>query len=150
VAEVKEFHSSPVQQMIGKKIPAMQLKDLDGNSFDLLSGKLVLVNFWGSWCEPCRQEMPALDLLHRTFKNKGLTVIAIAEHEQPEISREYLRSHRFELRGAADEKQEVWNQFQKPGFPTSFLIDSNGVVIDLYSGSGLANLQAALLKANIW
>src|ERR1700675_5071885 len=67
------------QLQVGMPAPAVRAELLDGGTFDSLkqSGKVVVLNFWATWCKPCREEMPALDAYYRAHRAEGLEVIAI-------------------------------------------------------------------------
>jgi outer membrane lipoprotein-sorting protein len=94
--EVKElsfpsFPGTTRTDLIGREAFDFTLKDLDGREVNLrdLRGKVVLLSFWASWCDPCRAEMPSIEKLHREFKDKGLVVLGI-NAEPPEIARQFL------------------------------------------------------------
>jgi thiol-disulfide isomerase/thioredoxin len=113
--------------------PALHLDDLDGVGHDLagLRGRLVLVNFWATWCPPCRREMPSMERLHRTLKDQGLTVLAVDLGEDAETV--------FAFTGQLDpaptfpmlmdpegKTAEAWGVL---GLPTSFVVDPQGRIV---------------------
>jgi len=103
------------------------LTDLQGNTWTLqnLKGKLVLVNFWATWCPPCRKEMPDLDALYRNFKDRGLIVLAISDEEAAKV-RPYIQEHNVSYPILLDPGRKVNETFQVEGIPKSFVYDRNG------------------------
>lgn len=122
---------------VGKQILDFQLKDLDGHerSFAELHGEVTLVNFWATWCIPCRAEMPDLDALYRDYKDHGLVVLGIARDPHPGPVREFLSdqvqvSYLNLIADAAVE--ELFGGI--PGIPMTFLLDREGVVREQFIG----------------
>lgn len=103
------------------------LTDLDGRKWTLLGlrGKVVLVNFWATWCPPCRKEMPDLDALYRKFKGEGFVVLAISD-EQRNTVRMFLSSHKVSYPVLLDPGDIVHKRFDVIGIPKSYLYDRNG------------------------
>jgi thiol-disulfide isomerase/thioredoxin len=77
--------------------PAFLLRDSDGNvvRLDDLRGKVVLLNFWATWCPPCRLEMPSMEALHNELRSQGLVVLAIAPRESADDVRSFYNEHRL-------------------------------------------------------
>jgi peroxiredoxin len=117
--------------------PNFSLKDPTGKTIELkqLRGKPVLLNFWATWCAPCREEMPELELLYREHKDKGLVVLAVSMDEAraardiPEFLKEgdpRVGAYTFPV--ALDLNQEVVKQYKLLGVPQSYFIDPAGVI----------------------
>ena len=117
--------------------PNFSLKDPSGKTVELrqLRGKPVLLNFWATWCAPCRDEMPELEQLYREHKDKGLVVLAVSMDEAraardiPEFLKEgspSIGSNTFPV--ALDLNQEVVKQYKLLGVPQSYFIDPAGVI----------------------
>jgi peroxiredoxin len=112
------------------RMPRFTLKDVDGREFssEELRGKVALVDFWMTTCEPCRREMPGFEQLQNEYRDRGLVVIGIAlDEDAAEVSRfaRELRVH-YRLLLSNQEVQERWGGIQ--GIPTTFLVDRSGVV----------------------
>lgn len=127
------------------------LEDLSGEKVNLksLRGKVVLLNFWASWCGPCRIEMPYIDKLQKEFKGKGLVVLGIND-EEPDIARDYLRKNHITFRSLIDIEQEVSLLYQVTAIPTVFIIDRQGKIS--FQEVGLSReeaLREALSEAGI-
>jgi thiol-disulfide isomerase/thioredoxin len=112
----------------GKPAPALLLSDLDGKAWSLaeLKGHPVLLNFWASWCEPCRAEMPSLELLATRHEKAGLVVLSVNFKEPPPTIRRFLEVLPFSLPILLDRDGEVAAAWTPRVFPTTVLIDRNG------------------------
>jgi peroxiredoxin len=107
-----------------------QLKDLKGKSWTLkdLRGQVVLVNFWATWCPPCRKEMPDLDALYSRFKKKGLVILSISD-EKPEVVEKFLADKSYRYPILLDPGRKVEEQFAVEGIPKSFGYDREGKLV---------------------
>jgi peroxiredoxin len=106
------------------------LTDLDGRQWTLrdLRGKVVLVNFWATWCPPCRKEMPDLNALYKELKDKGFVVLAIS-NEKPETVRSFLAKHKVGYPILIDPGDKVHKEFVVDGIPNSYLYDRDGKLV---------------------
>lgn len=100
-----------------------------------LKGKVVLVNFWGTWCVPCLREIPELVALSHRFKGEGLEVVGIAiDSGRPEDIRKFMAEHGMDYLILIGDLSVVKSRFHVIGFPTSLLIDRRGMVQKRYVG----------------
>ncbi|HKJ87249.1 MAG TPA: TlpA disulfide reductase family protein [Gammaproteobacteria bacterium] len=111
--------------------PDFQLKDLDGQSHSLadLRGKVVLVNFWASWCPPCREEMPSIQRLYKDLKGRDFQVLAVNVGEEESNVFSFARGQlgtKITFPLLLDPDAKVINRFPVKGLPTSFLVDRKG------------------------
>ena len=108
--------------------PALNLVDLEGKTWTLASlyGKVVMLNFWASWCEPCRVEMPALDALVLRHQAAGLVVLAVNHQEPPEVIKRFWDQRPFALPVLLDRDGAVTAAWGVRAFPTTVLIDRRG------------------------
>jgi peroxiredoxin len=107
------------------------LADLNGNKWTLqaLRGKVVLINFWATWCPPCRQEIPILKSIYDRFKDHGLIVLAISE-EDPATLRKFVAENDVEFPVLVDAGAEVQkNAYHTVGVPVSFIYDRSGRIV---------------------
>jgi peroxiredoxin len=106
------------------------LTDLDGKTWTLrdLRGKVVLVNFWATWCPPCRKEMPDLDALYNRFKDQGLVILAIDDEEVGKI-KPYLTEHPVTYPVLLDPGRKVNQAFRVDGIPKSFVYNREGKLV---------------------
>ncbi len=115
----------------GQSPPNFVVRGVNGEaiSLDQYKGKTVLLNFWASWCEPCRVELPQLRKLAASLDPKNFIVLTIAVEDQKEAALEQLGAHSGNLIPAFDLDGSVRAQFKLQGFPESFLVDREGKLI---------------------
>lgn len=108
--------------------PDFSLRTLEGRTVSLAAvrGQVVLVNFWATWCRECRLEMPALEVLHRRFAARGLTVIGINSREGAAVVAPYLRELDLTFPVLLDSDGTVTRRYGVIGLPTSFLVGRDG------------------------
>jgi thiol-disulfide isomerase/thioredoxin len=122
---------------LGEAAPDFALPNLRGQPIALASlrGRPVLVNFWATWCPPCRAEMPDLDDVARESAASGLTVLGVNLQEEPLTIAAYLRT--LGVGGVSpliDGSGAVFRQYRVSGLPTTVAIDRDGVVRDIHIG----------------
>ncbi|HXC00438.1 MAG TPA: TlpA disulfide reductase family protein [Terriglobales bacterium] len=110
--------------------PEFTLKDLSGKSwtFSDLRGKVVLVNFWATWCPPCRKEMPDLEALYERFGSKGLVVLGISDEEAAKVE-PFIRERKVSFPVLLDPGRKVNDSFVVAGIPKSFVYDRDGKLV---------------------
>lgn len=135
---------------VGRAAPAFRLRDLDGSAAELTEfrGRYVLLNFWASWCGPCRGETPALQAFFEQ-QAPGLVVIGVNQQEEAETARAFAESFGVTYPIALDADGQVSGAYRvTTGLPVSFLIDPDGVIQGIHLGaltdSDLAGLAAEL------
>ncbi len=106
------------------------LTDLHGKAWTLkqLKGKVVLVNFWATWCPPCRKEMPDLDALYSRFKAQGLVILAISDEEDAKV-RPFIEEKKIGYPILLDPGRKVNQAFVIDGIPKSFVFDREGKLV---------------------
>ncbi len=143
---------------MGSRVPAVgmqaedfQLADLDGKSQSLSQyrGKIVLVNFWATWCKPCTTEMPAMQTIHDKLRDKGFVVLAINELEDDAKVREHIKQYGHTFPVLMDRDNKVANQFGVFGLPVSVFIDEKGVVQEYIKGGLLTEQKIYDVVARI-
>jgi peroxiredoxin len=118
--------------------PQFSLLSLDGRELTLsdYQGKYLLVNFWATWCGPCKVEMPSLELLYRKFKKRKFAMIAVSNDIFGEqVVKPYIQAQNFTFPVGLDPKLEVSNRFGVISLPTTFLIDPRGKIIGVLNGA---------------
>src|SRR5262249_40852868 len=106
------------------------LTDLHGKSWTLrdLRGKVTLVNFWATWCPPCRKEMPDMEELFQEFKDRGLVILAISDEEADKVN-PFIADHKYSYPILLDPGRKVNDTFVVEGIPKSFLYDRDGHLV---------------------
>jgi peroxiredoxin len=120
----------------GSVAPGFTLERLDGGTVRLsdLRGQVVLINFWATWCEPCKEEMPAMERLYQAHKDAGFELLAISVDDEPEPVRAFREEVGFSFPVLLDAEKEAARAYQTNRFPESFLVDAEGVVVERYIG----------------
>jgi peroxiredoxin len=115
-----------------KKTPDFSLKDLNGKKVEIkqFKGKIVFLNFWATWCGPCKEEMPSLEVLHQQFKEKKFVLLTISvDYEGIKPVREFLNKQHYTFPVLLDPNGETLDLFDVKGIPTTFMIDKKGRMI---------------------
>jgi peroxiredoxin len=116
---------------VGTEAPDFSLTDTNGKQWTLskLRGKAVLVNFWATWCPPCRQEMPSIGHLHELMaKNKDFQIVTILFRDRPEAAKAYFKSHDFGMPILLDPGTTVARTYGLTGVPETYIVDKKGIL----------------------
>jgi peroxiredoxin len=115
---------------VGQPAPDFALPDLEGRIFRLSEqrGKVVLINFWASWCPPCVEEMPSLLKLHQELEGQGLEVVAVSVDDTLDIIKEFKQEHGLSFTILHDEGAKVSHQYQTFMYPESYVVDVEGIL----------------------
>jgi peroxiredoxin len=119
------------------KAPEFSLKDLRGKSVSLasLKGKVIILNFWATWCPSCIAEMPSLNKLYNEMKSRGLEVIAVSSDRSADDVNEYMNKKGFGFQILIDESRSAARLYKVFSLPMTFLIDRNGFIVDKFFGA---------------
>jgi thiol-disulfide isomerase/thioredoxin len=115
---------------VGQAAPPLVVKQLDGQPYDLgaLRGKVVVVNFWATWCEPCRGEIPILDAFYRRYHGRGVELIGVSV-DRPRDRPDVLKVAQSFSYPAAMLREATTDGFRGPGgLPVTVVIDRRGIV----------------------
>jgi peroxiredoxin len=144
---------SPAQSPQPDKLaPDFQLQNLDGQTVSLsdFRGKPVLVNFWASWCGPCRVEMPFIQEIFEDEKwsDTGLVILAVDIGESHSTVKEFMESNGLSFTALLDINQDIALEYNIRAIPTTYLIDKDGIIRDMKIGafSGRAEIEKRLGK----
>lgn len=123
----------PIQ---GTTAADFELLDLQGGNHRLSQyrGKVVLLNFWATWCVPCTKEMPAMQAAYDRLKDKGLVVLAVNELEDVDQVRAHIEEHAHTFTVLLDPNNDVANLYGVYGLPVTVFIDRQGVVQEYLKG----------------
>ena len=111
--------------------PAFNLPDMDGEKHTLNSykGKPVIINFWATWCPPCRAELPAMNRGWAKIKDEGIAMIAVNVGENEDTIFEFMGDHPIDFTVLLDESSETTNKWPIKGLPTTFILDKEGNLV---------------------
>lgn len=131
--------------------PSFALADLDGNIQHLKDyrGKIVAVNFWASWCPPCRKELPSMQRTYDAFKNKDFVILAINVGEKWDTVAPFLDNLSIKFPVLFDSKSKIIEQWKVLGLPSTFILDRKGNITHRFNGGRDWNnpgFRKALLK----
>lgn len=115
---------------VGELAPDFTLTDLEGSPLRLsdLRGKVVFINFWATWCPPCRAEMPEIEAVYQKYKDKDVVVIGVDIAENESKVRQFVQRGGYSWTFVLDTTAEVANDYEITAIPTSFFIDREGII----------------------
>ena len=117
--------------------PDFTLTSLTGKKYRLseLRGKVVILNFWATWCGACVREMPSLDALFREYKGKGLIVLGISSDRDDELVKRFLNKHPVSYPVLIDKKGDLFvEKYVVSVLPMTYIIDKNGHIVEKLEG----------------
>ena len=122
----------------GRQAPSLSLPDLDGTevSLDAMRGKIVLLNFWATWCGPCRSEMPSLERLYQDFNSDpdfALLTVSTDQRGTPSVER-FMARNGYDFPVLLDTENVANTAYGVSGLPTTFVIGRDGRIIWNYAG----------------
>ncbi len=128
----------------GAAAPELRLPAKAGGEIDLrgLEGKVVLVDFWASWCSPCKDELPVLDAMYREHHDDGLEILAVSIDEDPADADALLTTIPVSFPVLYDADQTAAERWAPPKMPTSYIIGRDGTIVEVREGFTLAEADA--------
>ncbi len=153
VKELTSWNAARIKkQLAGKPAPELTVTDIQGKSVALSSfkGKTVLLDFWTTWCPPCRADAPALDKLYRKYGGQDLMIVGISVSEERAIVEKFLKEHPHSFPIVLTAENEMPRPYQIGVFPTYIVIDRDGTLTSAVEGDqGFGDLRKLLKKAGL-
>jgi cytochrome c biogenesis protein CcmG/thiol:disulfide interchange protein DsbE len=143
--------SKPDLPQIGQHAPEFTLKNLNGDKIkllDLSQKGTVLVNFWASWCAPCKEEVPTLNEIQRKYRDRGLTVVGVSVEDPAPAVVSFMKRHNVQYSVLLDSDGRVSRRYGLIGFPTNILIDRQGKILFLKPGLIDEKEMAAMVEGS--
>lgn len=136
---------------VGAMAPDFTLKDLKGNDVTLSQyrGKVVFLNFWASWCPPCRAEMPSMERLHEVYAGRDFVMLAVNVEQEVNDVKAFLKEHSHNFQVLLDPEARAQGLYGVYRFPETFLIDNQGKIVEHYLGARDWSSVEFLKKINI-
>ena len=106
----------------------------DKLNLDQYQGEVVYVDFWASWCTPCKQSFPWMNQMHKKYHDLGLNIIAVNLDEDPASADKFLSKHPASFKTIKDPEGNLAEQYQVQGMPTALLFDKTGKLVDQHIG----------------
>ena len=119
---------------VGDPFPDLTKFQLDGKLPENLHGKIVIVDFWASWCGPCKASFPAMEQLHQRYGKDGLVIIAVNLDDNRVAMEEFLKKNPVSFVVVRDAGKQLVARANIASMPTSFVLDSEGKVHSLHNG----------------
>ncbi|MBB4801961.1 peroxiredoxin [Flavobacterium nitrogenifigens] len=133
------------QSKVGSQAPEFSLKDINDKtiSLDEFKGKqYVLIDFWASWCGPCREELPYIKELYQKYHQQGFEIISVAKDDKPDLWKKAIAKEKIEMWRhifTSEDTKSILTDYFVQGIPHKVLIDKNGIIIGKWKGSGENN-----------
>lgn len=131
---------------VGDPFPDLARFHIEGKLPDTLQGKVVVVDFWASWCGPCKNSFPVMEELYHRFSDKGLVILAINVDESRAAMQEFLKEHPVTFNVVRDARKKLVAAVNIPSMPTSFILDKEGKVHSVHHGFHGLETRKAYIK----
>jgi peroxiredoxin len=134
---------------VGEKVKGFRLPSVDGDKTISPNGyrkRVLLLNFWGTWCKPCLEELPEFDRLYRKYRKHGLTLVAVATDEEPELVQAFIDKHKLKAKVALAGEAAA-GAYGRPNFPFTFVVDGAGKIVAAYEfidGNCMGDLEQVI------
>lgn len=125
--------SARASDRIGESMPSLSDCPLEGD-VPSLEGKVVLLDFWASWCAPCKASFPAMADLHKQFADRGVVILAVSVDDDAQAYSRFIARTSPPFHTVRDRGHKLVASLEVPTMPTSFLVDRNGVIRFRHAG----------------
>ncbi|TYR82547.1 thiol-disulfide oxidoreductase ResA [Priestia megaterium] len=131
-----QFFTGNQKVSVGDQAPNFVLTDLQGKEHQLSDyrGKGVFLNFWGTWCKPCEKEMPVMEQQYAKYKQEGVEILAANVGETNVAVQQFVNRYKLSFPIVIDKDSQVLQAYGVDPLPTTFLIDKDGKIVDVFIG----------------
>ena len=119
---------------VGDTFPDLGSFGLEGKMPDTMKGKVVLVDFWASWCGPCKESFPVMEELQQRFGSKGLIILAVNVDEERSAMDDFLKGHPATFNIVRDAKKKLVGTANISSMPSSFIVGTDGKIVAIHKG----------------
>jgi cytochrome c biogenesis protein CcmG/thiol:disulfide interchange protein DsbE len=135
---------------VGEDVPDFVLTTFEGDRIDIesLRGRVVVINFWASWCKPCEQEAEALEQVYQSFKDQGVVFLGVDYIDTETEALAYLSKFNITYPNGPDLRREISQAFRTQGVPETYIVGKDGVLEDVRIGPylSLTEIENAVLQ----
>lgn len=131
-----QLSSQNTRQPNSGTAPEFTLTTFDGETFSLSEqrGNVIVLNFWGSWCGPCRAETPTLEAIYQAYQDRGVIFIGVTYLDEIEDSLAFIEEFNVSYPNGADNQLRISDQYRIEGAPETFVIDQGGKIVEFFYG----------------
>ncbi len=129
--------SKEKHELVNNPAPSFSAESINGKgkvSLDQWKGKVVLVDFWATWCEPCKKSFPKLEELRVKYEASGFAIVAISEDDEDTGIKQFGQTYGAKFPIVWDKDKSIAGKYKPPNMPSSFIVDKNGVVRHVHLG----------------
>lgn len=149
VAEFKKDAESFMPPVLPRPLPELSISDEAGAKWnaEAFKNKVVLIDLWATWCGPCKEQMPMLDKLFETYKDRGFTILSISIDEKKALFSSFITKHKFPNPVAWDDSQ-AWQKLKVRVIPAMYLV-KDGQIVNQWNGKQKSDVLSKAIEHSL-